>query len=123
MDDPFDTSRLEPPPACLVSSASNWPPRADPKRKFLCGPIPYDLFRTASALPGKALAVWLEIWLECCYAKAPTVSITLARLTRSGICTKTASRAVQALEKSGLINVRRVSGHSLEVTFLDAPSG
>jgi hypothetical protein len=71
------------------------------------------------ALPGKALHVGLMLWQEAGCAKVRTVRFSLPRAAAQGITIKTARRAVKALEKAGLVAVRRFPGRGLEVTLLD----
>jgi hypothetical protein len=98
------------------------PPRHRPGEKFLKGPIPWRWVEAAAVLPGKALAVGLAVWREAGCAKARTVTVTLARLSRPGWSADTTRRAVQALERAGLVAVERLPGHALRVTLTEPPT-
>jgi DNA-binding GntR family transcriptional regulator len=50
------------------------------------------------------------------------VAVSLARLARLGMSEKTARRAVQALERAGLVTVDRAPGRGLLVTLADPPA-
>jgi hypothetical protein len=96
------------------------PRRAD---RFLKGPIPWPWLVRAMALEGKALAVGLILWLRCGLTGRRTVLFCLARAEAEGIPTTTARRAVRALERAGLVAIRRKPGSGLEVTINDLPLG
>jgi hypothetical protein len=91
--------------------------------KFLKGPVPWDWLARAMALPGKALHVGLMLWLHSGMANRRTVHFCLARAEAEGIPTRTARRAVRALERAGLVSVVQRPGRGLEVTILDPPAG
>jgi hypothetical protein len=75
------------------------------------------------ALPGKALAVGLILWLQRGITGRCTVLFCLARATAEGIPTTTARRAARELERAGLVAIHRKPGRGLEVTILDVPGG
>lgn len=78
------------------------------KGEFLKGPIPLAWLTVASKLSGKApLAVALAIWFEAGRGRCKEVTLTTAILNRFGINRKAKYRALEALEKAGLISVKR----------------
>ena len=81
-------------------------------------PVSWPWLLKAMALPGKALHVGLMLWREAGCANTLTVRFCLTRAAAQGIPVKTARRAVQALERAGLVAVRRMPGRGLEVTLL-----
>jgi hypothetical protein len=96
----------------------NRTPRLRPGEKFIKGPIPLAWVQAAAMLPGKALAVGMHVWYVAGRRKAATVPLNLSRL---GMTQPTASRALRALESSGLLSVDRRSGRPPLVTILPAP--
>jgi hypothetical protein len=70
-------------------------------------------------LPGKALAVGLMLWLQYGITGDRTVTFCLSRAAADGIPRRTAQRAMEALERAGLVSVRRRPGRGLEVTILE----
>ena len=121
--DPFDPAALAIPPESIRSTNTpKVPPRHKQGEKFLKGPIPWIWIATAARLPGKALAVAMAIWFEAGCRNSRTISITLARLARLGMNKQTASRAIQALERSKLITVKREDGRALRVELKEVHS-
>jgi hypothetical protein len=72
------------------------------------------------ALPGKALAVGLMLWLRRGMTGRRTVTFCLTRAAADGVPTTTARRAMRELEQAGLVAVARRPGRGLEVTLLNA---
>jgi hypothetical protein len=89
--------------------------------KFLKGPVPWLWIQQAGALPGKALAVGLMLWLERGMKGRRTVHFCLSQAKAEGIPTTTARRAIRALERADLVLVERKPGRGLDVTILDPP--
>jgi hypothetical protein len=123
--DPFDPGHWEVPADKEQAPASNAkkkpPSRPRKAERFLKGPVPWPWLVRAMALPGKALAVGLILWLQCGLTGRRTVLFCLARAVAEGIPTTTARRAVRALERAGLVAIRRKPGSGLEVTIRDVP--
>lgn len=64
----------------------------------------------------------MVIWQRAGLEKARTVAISLATVQREmGFDRATASRGLVALERAGLVAVRRAAGRKPEVTLLDWP--
>jgi hypothetical protein len=70
-------------------------------------------------LPGRALAVALILWREVGLRKAMTVPLSQTKLRESGIDRYAARRGLRALERDGLVTIRRPPGRCLEVTMRD----
>src|SRR5262249_29957289 len=74
----------------------------------------------AAMLPGKApLAVGLALWFEVGRRKSREVKLTSAILERFGVNRKAKYRALESLEKAGLVRVRREPRRKPVVTILD----
>jgi hypothetical protein len=95
------------------------PPRSRRLDRFLKGPIPWPWLARAIALPGKALAVGLMLWLQRGITGRRTVLFCLSRATTHSIPTTTARRAIRGLEAAGLVAIQRRPGRGLEVTLLE----
>ncbi len=88
--------------------------------EFLKGPIPLSWLGTAAKLPGKApLAVALAIMFEVGRRRSSTITLTTAILERFGVNRKSKYRALQRLEKAGLISVARRPHKNPLVAVLD----
>jgi hypothetical protein len=86
--------------------------------RFLKGPVPWDWIVRASALPGKALVIGLCLWRLQGATKSPTVTLSNAELSPFRIDRAAKSRALDALEKAGLITAVRKTGRWPIVTLL-----
>ncbi len=121
--DPFDVDALRVPGpdlAALRDAAHGRPPRHRPGDRFLRGPVPWDWLRRAAALPGKALAAGLLLWLEAGCARSRTVRFSKARSADLGCHPHTVRRGLRQLEGARLVSVERLAGRSVNVTLLDA---
>ncbi len=117
--DPFDLERM---PETPFLESNDWdpsPPRPRPGEKFLKGPIPWAWIERASLLSGKALALGLVIWREAGCRKAREVPLNLSN---AGIPRRTAQRALQELEKAGLVSVEHRIGRPALVTLKRSPN-
>jgi len=124
--DPFDPSRWQTTAPFAVIERNGIGPPATSRRiqgKFLRGPISWDWLLSAMKLPGKAVHVGLMLWLEVGLQKSMTIHFCLSRAVRQGIPINTARRAVHALERAGLIVVKRLPGRGLDVTLLTQQPG
>lgn len=107
---------------CVPNNIPNHkPPGANPSL-FLKGPIPLSLVARAGGLPGKALQVFLAIWLECDLKKSQFVKITHRRLESLNVLPDSGRRALLKLESAGLIHIDRHRGRSPLVTLLPYPT-
>ena len=87
--------------------------------QFLKGPIPRGWLVRAMRLRGKALHVALEIWFRVGLTRRSEVVLSLEQVARTGSFDRaTASRALSALEREGLVSVRRHIGRAPRVTVL-----
>jgi DNA-binding transcriptional ArsR family regulator len=86
--------------------------------RFLKGPVPWDWIVRASALPGKALVIGLCLWRLQGATTSPTVTLSNAELSPFGIDRAAKSRALDALEKAGLITAERKRGRWPIVTLM-----
>lgn len=118
MSKPFDFTRLEPAPVVIPTGREKQPPRHKPGEKFLKGPIPWPWLEVASVLPGKALAIGLAVWREAGCRNERSVPLNLSNQC---IPRRTAQRALQCLESSGLVSVEHRDGRPPLVTLLSVP--
>ena len=84
---------------------------------FVRGPLPLAWFTPAAKLPGKALHVGLAVWFEHGRRKKDEFKLTTAILKRFGVGRKAGYRALGALSREGLIEVRRAPGKNPTVTL------
>lgn len=85
--------------------------------KFLKGPVPLPWLIAAGELPGKALVAGMGLWFLSGLTGSKTVKPT-GRLWQSlSISRQAAYRAIAALEKRGLIEVKRQPGCAPIVTL------
>lgn len=90
------------------------------KGEFLKGPIPLAWLTVASKLNGKApLAVALAIWFEAGRSRCKEVTLATAILNRFGVNRKAKYRALEALDKAGLISVNRKPRRNPVITIKD----
>jgi hypothetical protein len=92
--------------------------RQGKKKLFLKGPIPVAQCALASEVGGKALAVFLAIWLETSMKQSSTVTLSRRDMSRFGVAPDAGRRAILKLEKAGIVAVSRGSGRSPRVTLL-----
>jgi hypothetical protein len=81
-------------------------------------PVPLAWFDRACVLPGKALAVGLVLWRLARLKKTNSVLLTNAALKRHGLVRWAKYPALQALERAGLVAVRRRPKRSPEIVLL-----
>jgi DNA-binding transcriptional ArsR family regulator len=87
------------------------------RSRFLKGPVPWDWIIRASELPGRALIVGLCLWRLSGAMGNRTVTLGNAELEPFGIDRAAKSRALDALEKAGLIKAERKPGRWPIVTL------
>jgi hypothetical protein len=95
------------------------PPRHKHGEKFLKGPIPWEWLTKAAQLPGHGLHVAVGLWFLAGLNKKSTVMLTSKVLKELGVERRTGYRALEALERAGLVSVERHVGRSPRVTILD----
>lgn len=116
MQDLFDPERLSARPQ--QRGPAPQPPRHQPGERFLKGPIPWRWLAEAMRLPGRALHVATVLWFRAGLTRSATVSLSLSKLQDVGVARTTASRALAALERAGLVEVVRAPGRRPQVTIL-----
>ena len=94
------------------------PSQREVKRQFIKGPIPLHWISRASCLPGKALHVGLMLWYLAGVTKSKEVMISTVRLESWGVSRHQKARGLSALERAGLIKVKRCTGRNPRVLIL-----
>ena len=89
--------------------------------KFLKGPIPLAWLIAAGALPGKSLMVGVGLWFLSGLTGSREIKPTGRLWQFLSISRQAAYRALAALEKRGLIAVRRRPGCAPIVSLLSPP--
>jgi len=117
MADPFDPQRLALPPAAAKQTASTEPPRHKARERFLKGPVPWTWLAIASQQPGKALHAALALWFLAGVKRDRTVVLSGALLGELGVSRHSGYRGLLALERTGLISVKRHPGRNPTVTI------
>ncbi len=103
------------------SGVDEKPPRHRRGERFLKGPIPLIWLGAAAILPGRALAVALELWFWAGLKNKRVVRISLSHLRSApGMSRSSASRGLGALERAGLVSVVRKPGRKPIITLTDA---
>ena len=99
------------------------PPKRSRRRaqEFLKGPVPLGWLAVAARLRGKALAVGIAVWFESGRKKRSVVNLTGPILARFGVSRHSAYRALEALEKAGLVRVERNNGKNSLVEIKEQP--
>jgi hypothetical protein len=88
------------------------------------GKIPGRWLGRAAALPGKALAAGLALWLEASCKRSACVTLLTSTRQLFGLTSRyTLWRALKALEAAGLIRVEGRPGAHSRITILDVPRG
>ena len=96
------------------------PPRPAKGQKFLKGPIPWNWLLTACALPGKALAVALQLWFMSGIERSDQVALNITRFAKLvGVSRDTVARSLIRLEEVGLVSVQRSPGSNPRITILE----
>jgi DNA-binding transcriptional ArsR family regulator len=103
-----------------VASSYLYRHKGDKRGRFLRGPIPMNWLVLAGHLPGSALLLGLHIWyLSGLKGKnASPVLLNLSRQGELGLSRTTASRALQALKRAGLVEVELKPGRAPRVSLV-----
>jgi hypothetical protein len=89
------------------------------RRHFLKGPIPWWWLERAIGLPGRALPVALVVWLWSGMRRTATIRLSMCHIFPSLAISRFAVyRALEELQRAGLVRVRRRQGHAPLVTIL-----
>jgi hypothetical protein len=129
MSNPFDPEDIRCNPQ---SSASNrtrspttraWYPYKPKKGDhFFRGPIPWPWLCTAAKCPGQTLQVAVLLWRIVGFRNALQVPFNQSRADSFGVSREAARRGILALEKAGLISVKRSPGRRGLITIhIDGP--
>jgi hypothetical protein len=87
--------------------------------KFISGPIPLIWMIQANALPGKTSAVAIALWFLAGVKKTKTFKLT-GQVQEIACCTRQSFyKALDCLEKAGLITQHKVSGRRSEISILE----
>lgn len=115
---PIDFARLR-----LAHGSVSRPPSRPPRHRagshFLKGPVPLTWLETAARLPGKSLHAGLALWYAAGLLKSASVPLSNISGLRFGIDRNAKYRALEWLERAGLITVERKLGRAPIVTLLD----
>lgn len=93
------------------------------REKFLKGPLAMGWLHRAGALPGKALAVAVELCHLAGLNKAAQVKLNLSAFEARGISRYAAARGLAALEGADLVQSVRAPGSTPLVTVVGALLG
>jgi len=94
-------------------------PRHDKGEHFLKGPVPLNWLAQAARCGSKALHVAIILWYRAGLKRSPTVKIPRWTADKFGLRRHAKTRGLKALERAGLVRVKRQQGCSPEVTLLD----
>jgi hypothetical protein len=90
----------------------------DESGRFIKGPLPFKWMCVAASLPGRALAVGLALWFEAGCKKSDSVTLTSKLLGCFGLERGAKMRALQNLQRAGLIEYSVTPGKNPEVRIL-----
>ena len=90
-------------------------------QRFLKGPLPLPDIAIAARLPGQALALFLAVHHQTALTGKPSVTLPARLLADLGISRGAKSRALQALEKAGLVTVARSRGRAARIQLRTTP--
>ena len=85
-------------------------------------PVRLDVLEAATAVPGKALALLIGIWLLVVLRQSPTVPLSRRTMQRVSVSRFAATDALRRLEQAGILKVWRLPGRSSMVTLLEPGS-
>ena len=89
---------------------------------YIRGPIPLEWLKAAAALPGKSLHIGLALWLLAEIEKSRTIALSNLQASYFSVDRNAKYRALDWLEKAGLIKVKRNPGQSPIVTLIENQS-
>ena len=90
--------------------------------KFLKGPVPWSWIQSAACLPAKSLHVGLCLWRLAGATHSMTIKLSNQEVAALGIDRHAKSRALQHLERAGLVKVDHHRGRFPRVTILSKHS-
>ncbi len=94
-------------------------PRYKKGELFLKGPLRWDWLLKAGNCPGKALQTAIVLCLIAGIDKKQTVTLSGKRLRKMGVKRNSGYRGLSALEKAGLVTVKRHPGRNSIVTLIN----
>lgn len=118
---PIDLDRFR-----MKSRSASIPRERLPRPKhgghFLKGPIPLVWLERAACLPGRCLHVGIALWFLGGVQKSRVIALSNHASRRFGLDRNSKYRALDWLEKAGLISVQRKMGRSPVIKILE-PEG
>ena len=96
------------------------PPRHRGGEKFLKGPVPLPWLARAARLPGRSLDLGVALWFLAGLKRTRMVSLSNSVLAQFGVDRYAKYRALNWLERDGLVVVERHPGRNPVVTLLEA---
>ena len=90
----------------------------DIQRRFLRGPVPLDWLQQSALLPGRAVHLGIALWFLDGFRQTGTIKAEPKLLREFGMDRHASYRALNRLEKAGLISVERKKGAAPMVTLL-----
>jgi len=115
-NDDIDIAQLTVAAPRATAAAAERPPRRV-QGYFVRGPVPWAWIAAAARLPGRALHIGMSLWFRVGRSNDMTVSLSLnAVAAELGFDRSTASRALAALSRAGLVSVEHGPGRNCAVT-------
>lgn len=90
--------------------------------RYIGGPLPQDWFSRACKLPAKGANMAVALWYRHGMEGSP-VKVTTRLREEYGMSRKSARRALDLMEKAGLVKVERRNGCAPLVTLLEIDHG
>lgn len=89
-----------------------------PKRKFIRGPIPWDWWKMAANLPGKATQVASVLMFLRGVTRSDTFRVEPSRFRECGISRRSVSAGLARLAAAGLISIQPTKGAAPTISIL-----
>lgn len=112
------TQALKKPEKKLSPATGNWPYKPKAGEYFLKGPIPLTWLETAAKAGGKALHVGLDLWHLAQMNGSQSVRIEGKFLLGMGISRQSYYRALEKLERKGLVRCERKGSKRALITIV-----
>ena len=117
----IETRRIRP-FGTLSGQVAGKPSRPGAGQHYLRGPVPLDWLCAAARLPGKSLHVGIALWFMAGLLRSSRIPISNVLGGRFGLDRNAKYRALDWLEKGGLVAVERKLGRAPAVTILNPKS-
>lgn len=101
-----------------TTTASKRPPVPGKGERFLKGPIPLRWLEAAAVLPGRSLHAGIALWYAAGLTRSASVPLSNISGLRFGLDRNAKYRALDWLEKAGLVSVERKLGRAPVVTIM-----